>query len=102
MASEQATVTSHVNGFPPDQGTSENYYYYCYYYYYKRVECAIYRGCVSCAKLLDVDPQDQAEEEGANIDLDSQRKGKCAVIKTSTRQVSRATYHSDRTGGGAV
>ena len=29
----------------------------------------------------------QAEEEGANVDLDSQRKGKCAVIKTSTRQV---------------
>lgn len=38
-------------------------------------------------KLLDVDPNDQ-EEDGANIDLDSQRKGKCAVIKTSTRQVS--------------
>jgi len=43
--------------------------------------------CVLCVKLLDVDPQDQAEEEGANVDLDSQRKGKCAVIKTSTRQV---------------
>lgn len=41
-----------------------------------------------CLKLLDVDPQDQAEEEGANVDLDSQRKGKCAVIKTSTRQAS--------------
>ena len=38
-------------------------------------------------QLLDVDPQDAAEEEGANVDLDSQRKGKCAVIKTSTRQV---------------
>lgn len=37
-------------------------------------------------ELLDVDPQDQGEEDGANIDLDSQRKGKCAVIKTSTRQ----------------
>eukprot|EP00118_Oscarella_pearsei_P028632 m.2593 g.2593 ORF g.2593 m.2593 type:complete len:428 (+) comp8784_c0_seq1:177-1460(+) len=37
-------------------------------------------------ELLDVDPQDDAEEEGANVDLDSQRKGKCAVIKTSTRQ----------------
>lgn len=35
---------------------------------------------------MDVDPNDQ-EEDGANIDLDSQRKGKCAVIKTSTRQV---------------
>jgi len=45
-------------------------------------------GCVLYVQLLDVDPQDQAEEEGANVDLDSQRKGKCAVIKTSTRQVS--------------
>ena len=41
---------------------------------------------VSPFQLLDVDPNDQ-EEDGANIDLDSQRKGKCAVIKTSTRQV---------------
>lgn len=41
-----------------------------------------------CFQLLDVDPNDQ-EEDGANIDLDSQRKGKCAVIKTSTRQVRR-------------
>lgn len=40
-------------------------------------------------QLLDVDPNDQ-EEDGANIDLDSQRKGKCAVIKTSTRQVRRS------------
>ena len=37
-------------------------------------------------ELLDVDPQDLGEEDGANVDLDSQRKGKCAVIKTSTRQ----------------
>ncbi|GAB1604871.1 26S proteasome regulatory subunit 6A-B [Argonauta hians] len=37
-------------------------------------------------ELLDMDPQDQGEEDGANVDLDSQRKGKCAVIKTSTRQ----------------
>uniref|UniRef100_A0A2K5JBQ7 26S proteasome regulatory subunit 6A n=1 Tax=Colobus angolensis palliatus TaxID=336983 RepID=A0A2K5JBQ7_COLAP len=36
-------------------------------------------------ELLDVDSNDQ-EEDGAHIDLDSQRKGKCAVIKTSTRQ----------------
>merc|ERR1712142_578351 len=36
-------------------------------------------------ELLDVDPNDQ-EEDGANIDLDSQRKGKSDVIKTSTRQ----------------
>ena len=40
-------------------------------------------------ELLDVDPQDLGEEDGANVDLDSQRKGKCAVIKTSTRQVSQ-------------
>jgi len=35
-------------------------------------------------ELLDVDPE--GEEDGANKDLDSMRKGKCAVIKTSTRQ----------------
>ncbi|KAI8097270.1 P-loop containing nucleoside triphosphate hydrolase protein [Halteromyces radiatus] len=37
-------------------------------------------------ELLDVDPDEEEEEEGANVDLDSRRKGKCAVIKTSTRQ----------------
>ncbi|KAJ3625395.1 hypothetical protein Zmor_004243 [Zophobas morio] len=37
-------------------------------------------------ELLDVDPDNASSEEGANIDLDSQRQGKCAVIKTSTRQ----------------
>jgi len=38
-------------------------------------------------EILDVDPEDLGvEEDGANVDLDSQRKGKCAVIKTSTRQ----------------
>lgn len=31
-------------------------------------------------------PQDYEKEDGANVDLDSQRKGRCAVIKTSTRQ----------------
>ncbi|KAF8895342.1 26S proteasome subunit P45 [Infundibulicybe gibba] len=35
-------------------------------------------------EILDVDPD--VEEDGANQDLDSMRKGKCAVIKTSTRQ----------------
>ncbi|KAG8907712.1 26S proteasome regulatory subunit 6A [Tulasnella sp. 403] len=35
-------------------------------------------------EILDVDPE--SEEDGANQDLDAQRKGKCAVIKTSTRQ----------------
>ncbi|WFD29058.1 26S proteasome regulatory subunit 6A [Malassezia sp. CBS 17886] len=29
---------------------------------------------------------DEDTEEGANVDLDAQRNGKCAVIKTSTRQ----------------
>eukprot|EP00898_Chlorokybus_atmophyticus_P000951 jgi/Chlat1/1857/Chrsp141S02186 len=35
-------------------------------------------------EILDVNPED--EEDGANIDLDSLRKGKCVVLKTSTRQ----------------
>lgn len=34
-----------------------------------------------------MNPEDEAEEDGANVDLDSQRKGKCVVLKTSTRQV---------------
>lgn len=33
-----------------------------------------------------MDPEAEASEEGANVDLDATRKGKCAVIKTSTRQ----------------
>ncbi|KAJ6434489.1 hypothetical protein OIU84_018077 [Salix udensis] len=35
---------------------------------------------------FEMNPEDEAEEDGANIDLDSQRKGKCVVLKTSTRQ----------------
>ena len=35
-------------------------------------------------KILDIGPE--GEEDGANQDLDSMRKGKSAVIKTSTRQ----------------
>lgn len=31
-------------------------------------------------------PEDEEEEDGANVDLDAQRKGKCVVLKTSTRQ----------------
>ena len=42
---------------------------------------------VNLYQLLDMDPNDEAEEDGANVDLDAVRKGKCAVIKTSTRQV---------------
>ena len=34
-------------------------------------------------------PEGEAEEDGANIYLDSQSKGKCVVIKTSTRQVNK-------------
>ena len=37
-------------------------------------------------ELLDVDAAEDAEEEGANVDLDGQKAGKCAVVKTSTRQ----------------
>lgn len=41
-----------------------------------------------------MNPEDEAEEDGANIDLDSQRKGKCVVLKTSTRQVSLLSSNS--------
>lgn len=44
-----------------------------------------------------MNPEDEAEEDGANIDLDSQRKGKCVVLKTSTRQVSQLTCRSSAT-----
>ncbi|KAL6139208.1 hypothetical protein ACLB2K_064485 [Fragaria x ananassa] len=37
-------------------------------------------------EILEMNPEDEGEEDGANIDLDSQRKGKCVVLKTSTRQ----------------
>jgi 26S proteasome regulatory subunit T5 len=37
-------------------------------------------------EVLDIKPEDDEEEEGANIDLDSQRQGKSVVLKTSTRQ----------------
>lgn len=49
-------------------------------------------------EILDVDPEDDADEEGANVDLDSVRKGKCAVVKTSTRTVLKTYYatHADR------
>ncbi|KAJ3320900.1 26S proteasome regulatory subunit 6A, partial [Gonapodya sp. JEL0774] len=39
-------------------------------------------------EIMDMAPDEEEEEEGGNVDLDEQRKGKCAVIKTSTRQVS--------------
>mmetsp|Transcript_36899 Transcript_36899/g.96646 ORF Transcript_36899/g.96646 Transcript_36899/m.96646 type:complete len:426 (+) Transcript_36899:94-1371(+) len=37
-------------------------------------------------ELLDVEPEEGSAEDGANVDLDAERKGKTAVIKTSTRQ----------------
>merc|ERR1739848_520880 len=37
-------------------------------------------------EILDVEPDPDNEDDGANIDIDSQRTGKCAVVKTSTRQ----------------
>ncbi|KAI5301068.1 26S proteasome regulatory subunit 6A, partial [Ascosphaera pollenicola] len=37
-------------------------------------------------ELLDLEADEDAAEEGANIDLDSTRVGKSAVVKTSTRQ----------------
>lgn len=36
-------------------------------------------------EILEIKPEEEDEEDGANIDLDSQRKGKCVVLKTSTR-----------------
>ena len=33
-----------------------------------------------------VGPEDEDEEDGAAADIDAQRKGKCVVLKTSTRQ----------------
>jgi 26S proteasome regulatory subunit T5 len=40
------------------------------------------------AQILDMDPE---AEEGATKDVDSSKKSKCAVIKTSTRQVRAGT-----------
>ncbi|KAJ1569670.1 26S proteasome regulatory subunit 6A [Cladochytrium tenue] len=37
-------------------------------------------------EILDMDPNDEPEEDGANLDLDAHRKGKCAVIRATTRQ----------------
>lgn len=39
-------------------------------------------------EILEVDPEEGADDEGANVDLDEVRKGKCAVVKTSTRTVN--------------
>ena len=39
-------------------------------------------------ELLDVEPEDGQEEDGGNTDLDSERKGKCAVIKTVSQNAA--------------
>lgn len=39
-----------------------------------------------------LDSVEDEEEDGANVDLDAQRKGKSAVIKTSTRQVCSLVF----------
>ena len=44
-------------------------------------------------QILEMNPEEEAEEDGANVDLDSQRKGKCVVLKTSTRQVVCLFFH---------
>jgi 26S proteasome regulatory subunit T5 len=38
-----------------------------------------------------VEPEEE-DNEGGNVDLDGQITGKCAVIKTSTRQVTFICY----------
>lgn len=35
------------------------------------------------------DNEEEGEEDGAATDIDLQRKGKCIVIKTSTRQARK-------------
>mmetsp|Transcript_22518 Transcript_22518/g.31332 ORF Transcript_22518/g.31332 Transcript_22518/m.31332 type:complete len:427 (-) Transcript_22518:288-1568(-) len=37
-------------------------------------------------EILDQTPEDEEEEDGSTVDLDSQRRGKAVVLKTSTRQ----------------
>ncbi|GFR42422.1 hypothetical protein Agub_g3326 [Astrephomene gubernaculifera] len=37
-------------------------------------------------EVLDIAPEEDEEEDGATVDLDAQRRGKCVVLKTSTRQ----------------
>ncbi len=37
-------------------------------------------------EVLDIKPEEDELADGANVDLDAQRQGKCVVLKTSTRQ----------------
>jgi 26S proteasome regulatory subunit T5 len=45
-------------------------------------------------EILDMDQVNDEDEEGSNVDLDSTRKGKSAVVKTSTRTVRGYHYCS--------
>lgn len=45
-------------------------------------------------ELLDVSPDDTLEE-GSSTDADNSRKGKCAVVKTSTRTVLLISFYLD-------
>ena len=46
--------------------------------------CGLRNHCVR--QVLELKEEDDVEDDGANVDLDSHRKGKCTVVKTSTRQ----------------
>ena len=54
-------------------------------------ECPNWKRLMTCLvfvpQLIDQDPNEEPEEDGANVDLDAHRKGQCAVVRTSTRQV---------------
>lgn len=45
-------------------------------------------------EVLNINPEEEEPEEGANVDLDFSRKGKCAIVKTSTRTVNSCNYCS--------
>lgn len=38
-------------------------------------------------QILDINPDEEEDEEGDAVELSAQKKGKCVVVKTSTRQV---------------
>ena len=52
-------------------------------------------------EVLTVKPEEEDEEDGANVDLDSQRQGKCVVLKTSTRWVQQC-WHRLRSSNGTL
>ncbi|KAJ0984851.1 hypothetical protein J5N97_003207 [Dioscorea zingiberensis] len=38
-------------------------------------------------RILEMKLEDEAEDDGAHTDFDSQWKGKCVVLRTSTRKI---------------